>query len=61
MIDNTSDNGKLTEDLVKMIIEMRENAKANKNYEVSDQLRNQLVNLGVTLKDGKNGTTFVIN
>jgi len=61
LVDLASDNDKLNEDLVKMIIEIREKAKANKNYEVSDQLRDQLVNLGVILKDGKNGTTFVIN
>jgi cysteinyl-tRNA synthetase len=51
----------LSEDLIKMIIEIRDRAKKDKNYEISDQIRDRLVNLGVSIKDGKNGTTFVVN
>jgi cysteinyl-tRNA synthetase len=51
----------LSEDLIRILIEIRNSAKENKNYEISDQIRDQLVNLGVTIKDGKNGTTFNIN
>jgi cysteinyl-tRNA synthetase len=57
---NLGDN-QLSEDLIKMIIEIRDRAKKDKNYEISDQIRDRLVNLGVSIKDGKNGTTFVVN
>jgi len=57
---NIGDN-QLSEDLIKMIIEIRDRAKKDKNYEISDEIRDRLVNLGVSIKDGKNGTTFVVN
>ena len=57
---NLGDN-QLSEDLIKMIIEIRDRAKKDKNYEISDEIRDRLVNLGVSIKDGKNGTTFVVN
>jgi cysteinyl-tRNA synthetase len=41
-----------------MLIEMRKQARENKNFALSDQIRDQLVTLGIQLKDGKEGTTF---
>ena len=43
-----------------MLIEMRKQARDNKNFALSDQIRDQLVALGIQLKDGKEGTTFNI-
>jgi cysteinyl-tRNA synthetase len=54
-------DNQLSEDLIKMIIEIRDNAKKDKKYEISDQIRDQLAKLGVSIKDGKNGTTFVVD
>lgn len=51
----------LTEDLIKIVLKLRDQAKNDKNYEISDQIRNQLINLGISIKDGKDGTTFVLN
>jgi cysteinyl-tRNA synthetase len=59
--DKNQGDDQLSEDLIRMLIEIRNSAKENKNYEISDKIRDQLVNLGVTIKDGKNGTTFNIN
>jgi cysteinyl-tRNA synthetase len=42
------------------MLEMRSEAKANKNYELSDKIRDQLKNLGITIKDSKEGTTYSI-
>ncbi|MFV8270388.1 cysteine--tRNA ligase [Flavobacterium sp. GT2N3] len=45
---------------VTMLIEMRKQARDNKNFALSDQIRDQLIALGIQLKDGKEGTTFNI-
>lgn len=53
-------NDKLGE-VVEMLIKMRAEARANKNWALSDQIRDQLDQLGIQLKDGKEGTTFSVN
>ena len=45
---------------VNMLIEMRNQARADKNFALSDQIRDQLIALGIQLKDGKEGTTFSV-
>ena len=54
-----SSNNKL-EGTVNMLIEMRKQARDNKNFALSDQIRDQLIALGIQLKDSKEGTTFSI-
>ena len=41
-------------------IEERNEAKKNKNYELADQIRNELLKMGIILKDTREGTTFEI-
>lgn len=48
------------EGMVNMLIGMRNQARADKNFALSDQIRDQLITLGIQLKDGKEGTTFSI-
>jgi cysteinyl-tRNA synthetase len=43
-----------------MLIEMRNQARANKDFAMSDQIRDQLLAIGIQLKDGKDGTSFTI-
>ncbi|MGK4567653.1 cysteine--tRNA ligase [Flavobacterium sp. 3HN19-14] len=52
-----SNNDKL-EGVVNMLIDMRNEARSNKNFALSDQIRDQLTALGIQLKDGKDGTSF---
>ncbi len=47
--------------VVEMLINMRNNARDNKDWTLSDKIRNELIALGIQLKDGKEGTTFSIN
>ncbi|MBP6557440.1 MAG: cysteine--tRNA ligase [Flavobacterium sp.] len=54
-----NNSGKL-DGVVEMLITMRLEARANKNFALSDQIRDQLLALGIQLKDGKEGTTFSI-
>jgi len=53
-------NDKL-EGVVNMLITMRNEARANKDFALSDQIRNRLTALGIELKDAKEGTTFTVN
>jgi cysteinyl-tRNA synthetase len=50
-------NDKL-EGTVNLLIAMRKQAREYKNFALSDQIRDQLLALGIQLKDGKEGTTF---
>jgi cysteinyl-tRNA synthetase len=44
-----------------MIIEMRAEARANKDWAKSDQIRDRLTEVGITIKDGKEGAKWEIN
>ena len=50
-------NDKL-EGTVNLLIEMRKQAREDKNFALSDQIRDQLLAIGIQLKDGKEGTSF---
>jgi len=54
-------NNQITGDLMEMIIRLRNEAKAGKDFKTADRIRNDLTNLGVTLKDHKEGTDWEIN
>jgi cysteinyl-tRNA synthetase len=43
-----------------LLIELRNNARANKDFTTSDRIRDQLLEYGVQLKDGKEGTQFTL-
>jgi len=43
-----------------MLIGMRKQARDNKDFALSDQIRDQLIALGIQLKDGKECTSFSI-
>ena len=51
-------NNDKIEGIVNMLIGMRNDARTNKDFALSDQIRDQLTALGIQLKDGKDGTTF---
>mgnify|MGYP002713190407 CR=1 FL=1 len=47
--------------VVEMLINMRNEARANKDWALSDKIRDELATAGIQLKDGKEGTTFIVN
>ncbi|HLT51702.1 MAG TPA: cysteine--tRNA ligase [Arenibacter sp.] len=47
-------------DVVALLIQLRNEARANKDFATSDNIRDQLAAMGIQLKDGKEGTTFSI-
>ena len=42
--------------VVELLIEIRKQAKANKDFATSDKIRNQLAEMGIQLKDEKDGS-----
>ncbi|MBL4658241.1 MAG: cysteine--tRNA ligase [Flavobacteriales bacterium] len=54
--DQGTDN--LVNPLMDLILEIRSEARANKNFEISDKIRDALANLKITAKDEKEGTTW---
>ena len=51
---------KLVNDLIELLITLRTEAKQNKNYQLSDTIRDRLKELGVVLQDSKEGTSYKI-
>jgi cysteinyl-tRNA synthetase len=50
-----------TEELVNLLIEIRSEARKNKDFATSDKIRDDLQKIGILLKDDKSGTTFEID
>ncbi|MFW2348693.1 MAG: cysteine--tRNA ligase [Wenyingzhuangia sp.] len=48
------------EGVVNMLIGMRKQARDNKDWSLSDLIRDELSALGIQLKDGKEGTSFTV-
>ncbi len=59
--NQNKDTSDKLENVVALIIQMRNEARANKNFALSDQIRDQLLAIGIQLKDGKEGTSFSVN
>ena len=55
--DPEQDSGQLA-GVVNLLIQLRNEARANKDFNTSDKIRDELAELGIQLKDGKEGTTF---
>ena len=59
--EHHEDRSELVGDLVKLLIDQRNQARANRDFATADAIRDQLKAIGVQLKDGKSGTTFEIS
>ncbi|MFK5974329.1 MAG: cysteine--tRNA ligase [Flavobacteriaceae bacterium] len=55
--EGASDSDKLP-GVVELLIQLRKDARDNKDFATSDKIRDQLAALGIQLKDGKERTTF---
>jgi cysteinyl-tRNA synthetase len=56
----SSDDSALTGQLIKTLLKLRQEAKLNKDWAVSDKIRDELTALGVSLKDTKDGTEWTV-
>ncbi len=55
-----NDSSKLS-GTIELLIALRNEARANKDFATSDKIRDQLLEVGIQLKDGKDGTTYSLN
>ncbi|CAM4349282.1 cysteine--tRNA ligase [Gillisia hiemivivida] len=63
LLDSAVTNQDISEKLsgtVELLIKLRAEARNNKDFATSDQIRDQLLALGIQLKDGKEGTVFTL-
>ncbi len=56
--ETESDQSAIVGGLMDMILEIRQNAKAQKDWGTSDKIRDRLNALGISVKDGKEGATW---
>ena len=48
-------------DAVELLIRMRNDARVQKDFALSDKIRDELLAIGIQLNDGKDGTTFILD
>jgi cysteinyl-tRNA synthetase len=60
MNEANQDNSEKINGVVALLIKLRKEARENKDWALSDQIRDELIALGIQLKDGREGTTFSI-
>jgi len=51
----------ITAELVEMILQLRSDAKAQRDFDTADRIRDGLTHLGITIKDRKDGADWEIN
>ncbi len=51
-------NPNIDNEQIEMLIKKRDIAKKEKNFALADQIRTELISLGIVLQDSKTGTTF---
>jgi cysteinyl-tRNA synthetase len=55
---SSGDNTSVTEGLINLILELRLEARKNKDWATSDLIRDKLKDLGIAVKDSKEGSTW---
>ncbi len=46
--------------MIELILELRKDAREQKNWALSDKIRDRLLELGIKIKDGKDKTTWTM-
>ncbi|NLL29280.1 MAG: cysteine--tRNA ligase [Bacteroidales bacterium] len=57
----TKGNKNIEDDLMKMIVDLRLKYRQEKDFKMSDFIRDELIKIGIELKDTKEGTEWTIN
>ena len=57
----SNDSSDRVDGLVQLLIDMRKKARDDRDWALSDKIRDELLALGVQLKDGKEGTAYSLN
>ncbi|MGO1585559.1 MAG: cysteine--tRNA ligase, partial [Mesonia sp.] len=56
----TNDDTSRMENLVELLIELRKKARLNRDFALSDQIRDELAHLNIELKDSREGTSYTL-
>ncbi len=56
----TNDHMEQLDGLMRLVIEMRQQARQTKDWATSDKIRDTMAAVGIDLKDGKDGTTWTL-
>jgi cysteinyl-tRNA synthetase len=56
--ETSSDQHELTDGLMQLILDLRQKARANRDFGTSDQIRDALQKLNISVKDTKDGVTW---
>jgi len=56
-----SSGSRLDDDLMALLIELRKQLREKREFELADQIRDQLADLGITLKDTAQGTIWTLS
>lgn len=59
--EESQGNSEKLDAAIQLLIKMRNQARADKNWALSDQIRDELLAAGIQLKDGKDGTVYSLN
>lgn len=60
-VEDKQSNNELTAQLMEFILELRKNAKSNKDFATSDKIRDELARMNIQIKDTKEGSTWSVN
>ena len=55
-----NENSKIN-DVLEILLELRDDARKNKNYELSDKIRDMLKNNGISINDSNRDSSFTID
>ena len=55
-----SDGNDLTNEVMEVVLKLRENAKTNKDFDSADLIREELNKLNIQVKDGRNGSSWEV-
>lgn len=58
LVESEAGDSDVLDKSLQILIQMRAQAKQERNFALADQIRDQLLEAGVQLKDGKDGTTY---
>ena len=59
--DVNKENSDKIDGVVSLLIKLRKEARENRDWALSDQIRDELLVMGIQLKDGRDGTTYTLS
>ena len=60
MNEAAQNNSEKIDGVVSLLIKLRKEARENRDWALSDQIRDELLAMGIQLKDGRDGTSYTI-